>query len=486
VTSLTTSRDVRDTIAELESIPALRMLARQTRAGLVVSGSYFKDGDDIVVQAHVTDARRNQVLAATEPVRGPIANPGAVLDAVREHVVGSLALHLDARLATIMAEGLSPTYEAYEAFISGLEIFTTGHTPEAAPYFERAYALDSTFVDPLIWEAFAVGAVKRDSIVGVLERHRASLSQIDRYALDYHKATVSGSQEERLAAARRAAQLAPGSHWTHNVATALAALGRTNEAIDVWATIDRKHSWVATWPGFWIGYVQALHVARRHREELQIASEAHQALPSNYNLQAYEAIALAMNREWTKLDERLREIEQRTNAGWEFRFIAAELRLHGDDARARLVDARSLRWYAERAAGGSHDLGFKHDRATALYAAGRWSEAGALIDSLRAENVRDRQWVTLAALIEGRIGNRTRARDVLDSLASSAAGPNADAQLADAARIAAVLGQRERAIELLERAHGHPNVAWRHYTFNAFDFDSLTGTAALKRLTAGR
>lgn len=486
-TALASSRRIRDSVSRLTSSPALQVLSRATHAGLVVTGSYFRDGDDLVVEARVSDAPREQVLAAIEPVRGSIANPGAVLDAVRQRVVGALAVHLDERLAAILPQGLSPTYEAYASFISGLEIFTTGHLPDAAPYFARAYALDTTFVEPLIWEAFAVGnLVKRDSIVRVLENHRTSLSQIDRDALDYHEATVSGSLEERLVAARHAAELAPGSHWTHNIATVLAALGRTNEAIDVWATIDRQHGWVATWPGFWMGYIQALHVAQRHREELEIAREAHKALPANFTLQQYEAIALAMNQKWQEFDEAMRTIEERTNATWELRTIAAELHLHGEDARSRWVHDQSVRRYAELALAGSHDAVFRADHAITLCAAGRWSECGPLIDSLREEQPPNRQWTTLAALVQARTGDRARAIAVMDSLVNSATGPSADGQLADAARIAAVLGQRRRAIELLHRAHGHPNKAWRHYAWNSFDFDSLTGNLEFERLTGGR
>lgn len=487
VTSLAASRLVRDSIAQLESRPALRMLARETRAGLVVSGSYSRDGEDIVVQARVTDTRSGEVLAAAGPIRAADTARAALVDAVRQRVMGALALKLDERLATIMPAGYAPTYESYEAFITGLEIFTTGHLAESAPYFAHAYALDTTFAEPLIWEAFAVGSrARRDTIVQTLERHRADLNQLDRYAVDFHRAFLSGTLEDRLVAARNAARLAPGSHWTHNVASTLAALGRTREAIRVWATIDREHGWVRSWPGFWMGYIRALHVAGDHREELEAAREARRVLPANYTLQEYEAIALAVNQRWDELEQRLGAIEQRTNAGWILRFVASELHLHGDDARAHDVGARSVRWYADRALHVPMDAGFRADRAQSLYAAGRWADARAAIDSLRSEHPTNPQWVIMSALVEARVGDRTKAAAVLDSLAGSNPGPTQDMALTGAARIAAVLGRRERAVQLLQTLREHPINYWRHYSFNAIDFDSLVGFPQYERSIAER
>ena len=480
-TALATSHRIRDSVPQLGSPAALQMLSRTTQAGLVVSGSYFRDGADLVVRAWVTDLPRNEVLAAIEPVRGPITDRGAIVDAIRQRVVGALALRLDERLATIIPHGLSPRYEAYESFIAGLEIFTRGFFDQARPYFARAYALDTTFAEPLIWEAFAAPRAARDSIARILEQHRASLSQIDRHALDYHEATVFGAFVPALEAARKAASLAPRSHWTHNVAMTLANLGRTEEAIDVWASLDRDRGWVASFPGFWIDYTRALHVAGRHREELRIAHEGHRALPANLNLQMNEAIALAINGDWDQFEKSIRDIEQRHEAGWELKLIASELHLHGDDVHSRQIYERAVRAVAAAVA---QDPKLIPDLAETFYAAGRWSDAGPVIDSLRTAYPRNREWVLLAALIHARTGQRARAIAVLDSLVATAEGPSAAAQFFDAGRLAAVLGLRDRAIDLVQRSPGR--TTFRHYTFYASDFDSLKGYAPFERLTAGR
>jgi hypothetical protein len=51
--------------------------------------------------------------------------------------------------------------------------------------------------------------------VNRLEKRRSTLSEIDRYSLDFNRATLWGTTEEMLAAAQNAARLAPSSHWRH-------------------------------------------------------------------------------------------------------------------------------------------------------------------------------------------------------------------------------------------------------------------------------
>jgi len=483
-TALATSKHVRDRVAQLENANAVSMLARDTHAGLVITGSYFVDHGDLVAQAHITDVSRNEIIAATDAIRAPLANRIALVDAVRDHVVGALALRVDKRLATIMPAGNSPSYEAYEAFIAGLEVFTTGLVPPSAPYFERAYALDSSFVEPLIWEAFAVGGQKRDSIVQRLERRRASLSQIDRYALDYHRASLDGAIEIKLIAARNAARLAPGSHWTHNVAVALTQLGRSREAAAVFETVPEN--WVRTWPGFWIGYLHALHLAGMHEKELEVARAARRVLPANQNLRMDEAVALAMTQHWDEFEQRLRDIERDPNFRWMPPIIASELHLHGDSARSAEINGRALRWMEARERNGGTDLGSRRALSRQLYAAGHWSEAQSLTDSLYAGNPSDQDLKEASFLLAARLGNRHRAEAGVDSLLAEAHGLTARDRLVDAARIAAVLGERERAIELLERAQGAPGYQLRHRNPFASDWDSLQGNPRFERVIHGQ
>ena len=240
VTALASSNDVRKSAARLHTPDAVPVLASRTHAGVVVTGSYYRVHDTLVAEALVTDARRNVVLAATEPVRGAFADRSAMLDALRARVVGALALRLDERLTRIVPPGSTPTYQAYQALIAGIEVFMNGQWMGC---WGRAVLRAGVRVGHDVRRAPDMGGVDRRQpstnvrAVDILEKRRATLSEIDRYALDYQRATLSGSTEEMLAAAQNAARLAPGSHWTHNrpfACSGLAGSMRQSKPIQRW------------------------------------------------------------------------------------------------------------------------------------------------------------------------------------------------------------------------------------------------------------
>src|SRR3989449_437670 len=76
----------------------LRTLGRETGAGTVVWGAYYRQGDSIRFQVQVSAARDGTVLRALEPVAGPISQPLAAVEAVRQRVMAALATLFDSRL----------------------------------------------------------------------------------------------------------------------------------------------------------------------------------------------------------------------------------------------------------------------------------------------------------------------------------------------------------------------------------------------------
>ena len=58
---------------------ALRTLGRETGAGTVVSGAYYRQGDSVRFQVQISAAKDGTVLRALEPVAGPISQPLAAV-----------------------------------------------------------------------------------------------------------------------------------------------------------------------------------------------------------------------------------------------------------------------------------------------------------------------------------------------------------------------------------------------------------------------
>jgi hypothetical protein len=77
-------------MVERESRPSgperIRALAEETRAGTVVSGSYYRDRDSIEFQVEITDAASGRLLRAIGPVRGPIADPERAIEDLSRRV----------------------------------------------------------------------------------------------------------------------------------------------------------------------------------------------------------------------------------------------------------------------------------------------------------------------------------------------------------------------------------------------------------------
>jgi hypothetical protein len=66
----------------LDDPERLRLLAQETAAGTLVSGSYFKSGNRIAFQAEITDANDGTLLGAVGPVTSPVDRPGDAMDSL--------------------------------------------------------------------------------------------------------------------------------------------------------------------------------------------------------------------------------------------------------------------------------------------------------------------------------------------------------------------------------------------------------------------
>src|SRR6266480_3329241 len=99
----------------------LQTLGRETGAGTVVSGAYYRQADSLRFQVQISAAHDGTVLRALEPVAGPIAQPLVAVEAVRQRVMATLATLFDSRLSFWAKAAQPPTFPAYQEFIQGLD-----------------------------------------------------------------------------------------------------------------------------------------------------------------------------------------------------------------------------------------------------------------------------------------------------------------------------------------------------------------------------
>lgn len=467
MTSLGTVTGVRDSAAASDEGKEIRLVAQATRAGLVVSGRYTREGDSIVIVARVSDAAQGRIIGTTEPVRGSAAALSDALDRVRQRVLGVLAVRLDDRLADVLPPGSTspPTLPAYREYVEGVLDFQRQDFPAALPHLQRAYELDSTFVAPLIWQAIAFRCIDEDSArvaaTHELARHRPRLSPLDGHVLEFFEAVGRSDLQARIAAARQAADLAPGSIWSYMLTEALFESGRFDDAAASLEQVDRRYGWMRNWDLFWNSFLEALHHAERPRElELQVAREAHHAFPTNQWV-AYKSIrTLATFRRTDELHQAVAEMQALPDTaqmlGFFLNAVALELWSRGDTVYSRQLSDSAVAWFRRMSPADAERGALPRQFAEALYDNDRWDEALPRFQRFLAENPRDWSALTYSGLCFAHQGAREPAEEVISRLV--AAKDSAQwrdrghdvSNLLGAARIAAALGDRERAVRLLK------------------------------------
>ena len=73
----------------------IRALVEETNAELVVSGAYYRQGDQLQFQARLTDPEEDRLLMALNPVVAPVDSPLVAVERLRQRVMGALARLVD-------------------------------------------------------------------------------------------------------------------------------------------------------------------------------------------------------------------------------------------------------------------------------------------------------------------------------------------------------------------------------------------------------
>jgi tetratricopeptide (TPR) repeat protein/TolB-like protein len=443
----------------------IRTLGRETGARTVVAGAYYKQGDSVRFQIEITDARDAKVLRALDPVVGPVANPLASVELVRQRVMAALATLFNPQLATWAGAASQPTsFEAYQEFAEGLDRFGRLDMQGAAEHFERAARLDSTFSVALIWSATArlnLGQVAAaDAIAREVERSGRRLAPLDRSYLDWVEATVRGDPGGALEAAREMTRVAPGSEALYLLGQAAKAVNRPREAAAAFAELGPDRGLFKGWYLYWCDYTEALHLLGDHGRELQQAEEGRRRFSDQLGMLACEVRALAALGRVDDVRERLAEsLNLPPQLGWTPSDVALlasrELRAHGHADAAREALARAIAWCDSRPAAEQQSDRLRRFLAVSYYEAGRLDEARQVfvrLMALRADPTdldRITSIVGYLGAIAARQGNRREALRIDGTLKAMDQPYLFGRHTLWRARIHALLGDRDQAVDLL-------------------------------------
>ena len=457
-----------------ERIGRLQALARANGTGTVVSGRYYLQNDSVHFLARVADAATGEELTIIEPIRGPVDAPLDAIEHLRDRVMTTLATLTDPRLARWMRNASKPpTFEAYQAFVRGIELHATDGNPRVAgAQFIRAAALDSTFTMPMLYATMTGGYTgpASDSIHQNLNRRRDQLAPLDRYLLDYLLARGRGDDWAALGHIRRLVEIAPNSAYLGLAAGIALRLRRPRLAIEFLRQGDPENWWRAPFL-YWDQMAHAYHMLGDHRQQLEEVrrGQSQQTNPVFIRWQEINALA-ALGR--TEQIEALFQESYWPRLGQSMANLAAELSAHGYGGAATEMLHRAVEWFEDRSPEQKRGLRDRRALAAVLLRVGRLDEAQVLFEGLVEDDGHDLRfgprYLAQLGIVAARRGDRveayrlSRLLEVEDPLLNLIPSESAYAR----AVIAAALGERERAMALLRQSgaplrsglHGDPLV----------------------------
>jgi tetratricopeptide (TPR) repeat protein len=437
----------------------IRALAEATGAGTVVTGTFYLQGQTLQFQARVTDAVRGKLLHSLEPVAGPVAAPMQAIDALRQRVTGAMAVSVEA--IHELAEQRPPPYDAYREFIAGFELFGAKDA-EALRHFQLAEEIDPNFGTPRLYAVYIYHAMGNDaeaeSTLHYLEDRRQQLTPLARCWLDCMRGYVDHRYLEALQALREAERLAPQDPMVNLWLGFMAFFAnRPHEVVDAYARLDRdywKHHVLGEWR---VGdLARAHHALGNYQRELEVVQRGLESFPESLGLRQYEARALvALGRlegASRVVDESLLLQPRDTSPGDIMLEAAQELRAHGHLDASLAMANRAIAWYRARPSAEATTENTHASLALALTLAKRSKEARAAYEELAAEYPDNVEYRGSLAVLAASRGDRAAAQRISEEFRLMERPRLFGANTYQRARIAAILGEKGHAVELLGQA----------------------------------
>lgn len=409
-----------------EERPDLFVVAEETGAGTVVSGAYYKSGDELVLRGQITDAAGRKMISPIDSLRTPDNDPIGVLEELEQAVRIGVAAHLDPQLAQFgNLVTKPPSYEAYEAYVEGMEHYWRLDFGAAIASFERAAELAPDFPTPQLSAASAhinLGRCDRvEEIVDRLEPLRSELAPQDRFYIDWLRARCGGDRARSVQLARRAMELSPQSSWAQTLGVDALQANRPRLAAEVLAPLPVERGYLRGWTPHFFYLTCAWHHMGDHQRELEDARRGRRLYPMSLQVLMTEARALAAlgrEEELSVLLEEATELQREflTTPGGVITLAALELEAHGRAAAGERAAQKAVDWYSALPAAEASDPLHRDGLARALFAAKRYREAEETFAALAAEQPAAVDYLGFLGVLRAQRGDRSAA-ELADRLA---------------------------------------------------------------------
>jgi len=465
---------VRDVFSNTKKPPSAYTVAEQNRAGVLITGSYYLQEGNLVFRTSIMDVAREKLLESLSPVQDSSMTSKVVLEKLCDQVLGALAVYFRFEIPTVHTH--IPSFEAYKEFMIGLEFFGVDYD-QARIHFRKAVEIDSDFTTALSYIATSYSNqgewAKADSIYTILNKRREELAQYDRIMLDWRMANISGNNAKAMRFLRKAEELAPGSITVKYLIGLFAErMNLPQLTVDTFEKVgyEKITEFNVGSSSWWFNVLtSALYMLGEYDKALDVIHTKSRYYPDSPSNLSYEAILQAARGEirevYRVIDESFRL--SGTAPNYVMMDAVRGLRAHGYKQDAHKVCKRALKWYQSRTTGD-----YNYDIARILYLDEQWKKAQSYFEYLSAENPENQHYLGYTGVTAARLGEKKKANQIFEELYNKDEPYLFGSHLHWCARIAAVLGDRERAVDLLREAYGR-GYGYGMYELLIMDFESL-------------
>jgi tetratricopeptide (TPR) repeat protein len=479
---------------------ASRDLAQRLGAGTLLGGRYYRSGDSLLFETQVIDVGTGEARCAIAPAATTADDEARGVFLAQQRVLACMATLFDPRFAQYEAAKPPPSYEAYQELVTGEDLF---HQPcgdcqwRAMAHVEKAIAIDSTYT--AAWTTLAKMSVlmgQCDRVQEIAQRLDSVYDRLPPYEHAQMEASMAACRADwrtALEAVRTASAAEPRrAGMTEWIPLFAVLLNRPREALTAFAAADSARR-------DWRLVPVAYHMLGEHERELEAAERGRRSAPDDMFALQTEVVALAALGRVSEVEKRLEErLDHRViepypadRPGALMVRAGLELRAHGQPRQAEPMFERAVEWY--RMQPPDPDSEHRLEPAQALYFAGRWDEAQAEVERILIEDPEDLAAHGTLGALAARRGDRGEAMRIDAWLASrwkEAASWDWSGERAivsyKRASIAALLGERERALILLQQAldEGFPYIDPLYTPWLEVDpdLDPLRGDPGFQRI----
>ena len=437
---------------------------------VLVSGSYYLDGEELEFQARLTDYETGELLYAFKPINATRADAAEGLDDLRERIVAAVGFHWN-KANDVRANNPPSSYAALRAYDQGWRAFGSDYQ-ESVAAFKEALVLDPDF--------HAARLMLIVSYLNLGEREHAErelnaakegwhdFTDFEQTGLDWCAASLNRKRLEALTYMRQLVKIAPhlGGGFRYQLANETYRLNRPKETVEILGPI------LPTWqeyshPSAWWALrlvAQAHHSLEEYEQELEWANEGLEIFPDVGNFFYHKGAALAamgrLDAVHSVIDEctRVQLRQSAMSAGDVLTYVALELRVHGHRRESDDLANRAVEWSERRATGldiKARDPGDLDSHSWALRVADRWDEARTPLVELKERGMWSIHVAGTLGVIAARTGDHEEAWRIFNEFPDPVPPLNPGQIFYWRACIASFLGEKDLAVELLREGYAN-------------------------------